>query len=131
MEKLTGYKDYRVRLFQKNLPRNYSKEIKLHHGFATTDYTIIDVREGSGSVDMGRKECAAYALMHIRKMKPFFHKHDALQFKQGIQDLVYVLQRFVTPNVDKVEMKLQGNDKEGYYFSHTIKYLEEDKNETN
>jgi len=120
-ESRTGYKDYQIKVFQKNVLEDIGKQIRLDHK-GSTDYTLMSIRPYKGELQTGRKEVSAYVLTQLLKMKSFITKHDALIYGQSMQNLVYALHRYQDygSTVDGIELRLTGGDKEGYGIDFLI-----------
>ena len=116
----TGCREYKVTLFQKNRQADLSSNLRANHQ-GTTDYHIAKVELNGDDLERGRHECAEYFLRQLERMPKFIHKLDAIIFQRGMQAVVYGMHRYLESgsSVDKVDAKLKGSDKEGYYTEFT------------
>jgi len=113
----TGYKNYKIKLFQKNVRQDLGKELRANHK-GTTDYHIMSVDSDDQTAEKARHECATYFFKQIQKMPRFTYKLDALAYSNGMRNMVYGMYRYTSSgsSIDNVKATLRGNDKEGYYI---------------
>lgn len=122
----TGYKDYQIKLFQKNKDQDLGSQIRANHK-GDTDYTLMSIKPYDGEREDGQREVADYVLKQVEGAKKFTTKHDALIFGQSLQNMVYALMRYGISGskLDRIEAKLTGDDKAGYGIDFVPKYSKE------
>jgi len=126
-ERLTGYKQYQVKLFQNNLAVDMGARVRANHK-SDKDYTMVSISPYEGSREQGQRDVAGYVMSKIKAMPRFTTKHDAIIFGRGMSNTVYGLMRYLPEgaNLDSVTDKLMGDDKEGYYIEFILNYSKQE-----
>lgn len=128
-ERSKGYKNYIVKLFQNNLTQDLGSTIRANHKSDGT-YTMLSANPYEGTMEKGREQAAKYALGQLALMNNFSTKYDAINYAQGVKNLIYGLTRYTKEgqSLDSIKEQLTGDDKNGYNVEFKMIYAKEANN---